>query len=109
MFWCAVGHCLYIAESSIENVVVDDFIVCTLHDAPQVRGILERLQAPAAYWSHGRPIVLPTGDLTEANLIKVPATEGSIYAWQDERLATVPIIPSKQIHPNFDLTREESA
>jgi hypothetical protein len=97
---CAVAHCLYIAESSI-----DDFVVCALHDAPQTRGILERLQMPGAYWFHERPIVLPTGDLTEADLIKVEAHEGSIYAWQDKSLADVPDFPSRSIHPNFDLTR----
>ena len=103
MFWCAVAHCLYIAESSI-----DEFVVCTLHDAPQTRGILERLQLPASFWAHDRPIVLPVGDLTEEELIKVPAAaEGSIYAWQDPHLASVPDTPSRQIHPNFDLTREE--
>jgi hypothetical protein len=73
---CAVLNCRYVAESSI-----DDFQVCALHDHPNVRAILERLKRPGAYyWSSGHPIVLPCGELTEADLVPHEAFEGATRA-----------------------------
>ena len=92
---CAVAHCLYIA----------DFVVCGLHEADRAQWQPNGLEVGT-----GRTIVrsfCPTGDLTEADLIKVEASEGSICAWACEQLTSVPTTPSNQIHPNFDLTREE--
>jgi len=97
---CAVRCCRYIAESSR-----DGFVVCTLHDAPQVWRIVEMLQAPAAFWGDDRPIVLPVGELVESDLIPVAAANGALYAWQDERLANVPSTPSSQTHRFYDLMR----
>ncbi len=98
---CAVSNCLYIADSFIE-----DFPVCALHNAHQTRKILERLEAPAAYWMHDRPIVMPCGDLTEEDFVTFGAPEGAMHAWEDQRLANVPTTPHRQIHPDFDLTGE---
>ena len=98
MILCAVRHCCYLADSAIE-----DFHVCVLHDAPQTRGILEKLQTPAAYWAHERPIVVPCGDLESGDFERRAAPEGALYAYQDKRLANVPTTASKQTYPAYDL------
>ena len=99
---CAVTGCVYRAESALE-----DFVVCALHDAPQTRAILERLERPGAYWAHGRPIVLPCGELTEQEFALQPVLPNDIHAWEDEWLASIPTEPTRQICPQYDLTRED--
>lgn len=91
---CSVRHCRYIAEGAIE-----DFVVCALHDAPQTRGILEQLMAPAAYYG---PIVLPCGPLLESDFEPREAHPDAIRAADDPRISDG---PPKMTHPNYDLTR----
>jgi hypothetical protein len=99
---CAVYSCWYIADSSIE-----DFPVCALHDAPQTRGLLEKLQRPGAFWMDDRPIVCPIGELQESDFEEKTATEGAIHCWDDPNLANVPDKPSWKISPAYDLTRTD--
>jgi hypothetical protein len=99
---CSVRGCLYVAETFI-----DDYAVCALHDAPQTRGILEKLQRPQACWCLERPIVLPCGDLDESDFEVREAPEDAICAWDDETLASVPAEQPSGLHPNFDLTRRD--
>lgn len=68
---CMVAGCRYLAESSF-----DEFSVCALHDHPNVRAMLDRLERPAAYyWSSGHPIVMPCGPLEVEHLAPVAAPE----------------------------------
>ena len=101
---CAVRHCMYIAESAIE-----DYLVCSLHDAPQVRGILEELKRPCAYFAHSRPIVLPCGDLDESDFVPRPVNDDSIHVWEDtsELMQSIPDTPSRNVSPNYDLTNTD--
>ena len=99
---CAVRGCAYLAEGSIE-----DYPVCSLHDAPQVRDILERLKRPGAYWCDQRPIVLPCGELDEADFEPTPARATSIHVWEDERMLSVPDTPSRGVLPCYDLTNTD--
>ncbi len=99
MILCAVRHCDYIADSAIE-----DFPVCSLHDAAQTRGILEKLMRPGAYWMDDRPIVCPCGDLGESDFAERAAPEGSLHCWDDPLMAGVPDTPSRKISPAYDLT-----
>lgn len=100
-YLCAVAHCTYIAESSI-----DDFDVCGLHDAPHVRRILEQLKLPGAFGKDNRPIVVPVGDLAEEHLARRPAFDGAIYAIDCPWLARCETAPSSKIYPYYDLTRD---
>lgn len=99
---CFVRHCRYVAESAIE-----DYHVCPLHDAPQVRRLLEEGQAPAAYLDRGgRPIVLPCGVLAESDF-KEHSTTGLMRAEEDEAFAeSMRHMTHSLTHPYFDLTRE---
>ena len=72
-----------------------------LHDAPATRGLLERLLAPAAYYAHEVPVVLPVGPLEEGDLI-VRESESAIDAWEDPQLEEVPE-GGGGICPDFDL------
>jgi hypothetical protein len=101
MHRCFVIGCGYVAESAIE-----DYQVCALHDAPQVRSMLERLERPHAYWCEERPIVLPCGVLTEKDF--VPHTGvGAIRAADDPQLALVDETPTRMVLPCYDLTRSD--
>lgn len=103
-FLCAVRCCRYIADSDIEG-----FLVCVLHDAPQTRAILEELKLPAAFWMHGRPIVLPCGDLLESDFEQQAAPEDAIQIWDDpaEHVQSIPSTPSRTIAPCYDLTNTD--
>ena len=93
---CAVRHCPYLAESSIE-----DFVVCSLHDSPLTRVMLEVGKAPGSFWMDERPIILPVGDLEERDFSERIA-EG-IYAHDDERMIDVAPGPVRMIHASYDL------
>ena len=98
---CSVRCCTYIADAAIE-----DFNVCALHDHDSVRSLLEKLYAPCAFsGADDRPIVLPVGVLTEADLVPEPALPGAIHVWEDPRMTEVPEGPSLITHKAFDLTR----
>jgi hypothetical protein len=99
---CSVANCDFLAESTIE-----DFAVCALHDHDAVRGILDRLMTPAAFWfSDGRPIVIPVGPLTEAHLIPQLASLWATRAADDQSwpMQECPDGPGKCL-PEYDLTR----
>lgn len=89
--------CRYTADSTIE-----DFVVCALHDAPQVRALLEQLKAPAAYRAaDGRPIVLPCGELEESDFEpKMGEDKRAVLGW-------VKVGRSARVLPCFDLTNKE--
>lgn len=98
---CSVRCCIYIADAMIE-----DFNVCALHDHDAVRGLLEKLYAPCAFFgADDRPIVLPVGMLTEDDLEPEVAPADAIHVWDDPRMAEVPEGPSSITHQAFDLTR----
>lgn len=92
---CFVRQCRYVAESSIE-----DFRVCLLHDHPNVRAILERGEAPAAYLTRGVPIVMPAGELTFDDFIE---REGGISPLECAVLAEAPEGPHSFVHPEYAL------
>ncbi len=100
MIWCGVNGCRYTAEGDLGG-----FPVCVLHDGPQTLGILERLELPGSFWAHNRPIVLPCGELKEKHFVHRQAPSDVISACDDPLLVGVPTESTKQIHPNFDLTR----
>lgn len=81
--------------------------MCVLHDAPQTRWILEQLKAPAAYWCHERPVVLPCGDLDESDFVPEQETAGALHAYEDPMLADVPDTPTKMVQPHYDLTHTD--
>ena len=97
---CNVAGCAYHADVILAEY--GNFPVCTLHDAPQTRGILDQLQRPAAYWYDGRPIVVPAGPLRAEHLAHQPTTTGCAVG-EDGMLDDVPEGPSP-VWPAFDLT-----
>jgi hypothetical protein len=98
---CCVANCDYVVEGYIE-----DFPVCSLHNARQTRLILERLELPCAAYMDERPIVYLAGiDLTEEHFVPKPSREG-LRAWEDPRMSEVPGTPSRKVHPDFDLTHD---
>lgn len=95
---CGVHSCHYEAETFIE-----DFPVCSLHDARQTRGILELLELPCAGFSQGKPIVYRAGiALAEEHFSTKGETDGK--AFDDPRMLDVPTEPNKAVHPDYDLT-----
>jgi hypothetical protein len=99
-YLCQVRHCGYVAIATIAVGPVS-FLVCDLHDAWQVRRMLERSEAPAAYWSRGVPIVLPEGDLVARAPREAPA--GAILATECQDLEEVKDGPHALLD-EFDLT-----
>lgn len=97
---CNVVGCRYIADAVITEC--GDFPVCTLHDGPQVRKILDQLQRPGAFTYDGRPIVVPCGDLSEADMVKRPVEEWNCEVGADGRLDDLPPGPCI-VHPDFCL------
>ena len=102
---CNVVGCGYVADGVLAEY--GDFPVCALHDHDATRKILTKFQRPHHYRSAcGRPMVMPCGDLTEADFVRrepVKWPEGYLHAADDPRLANVPTGPST-LHPDFDLT-----
>jgi len=92
---CQVQCCRYVAEADL-----DGFQVCPLHDAPQVQRLLDRGEQPHAYWSCGRPIVLPSGPLAP---VVVEGTFGA--AFDDPRLSDVDDRVTCLVGEWADLTR----
>jgi len=94
-----VRCCSYVAESVVESPA-GRFAVCPLHDAPQVVALLARGEQPHAYWSAGRPIVLPCGVLSPREV------RGDFDRfWDDPLMAEVDESPTSLVAEQFDLTR----
>ncbi len=96
---CMVRCCSYVAESEIDSPA-GRFAVCPLHNAPQVVALLAQGKQPHAYWSVGRPIVLPCAALS---LREVRGDFGR--AFDDPRLIEVNDTPTSQVGAWCDLTR----
>ena len=84
---CMVRQCPYRATGAI-----DDFLVCALHDAPATRGLLERLLAPAAYYAHEVPVVLPVGPLEEGDLIVIGWSNGVTVISHVSKISTLKLV-----------------
>lgn len=98
---CCVANCDYVVEGYIE-----DFPVCSLHNARQTRLILEDLERPNAAWSDGKPIVYRSGTpLAEEHFTPKESRDG-LCAWECPRLSEVSDKPSRSVHPDFDLTQD---
>ncbi len=98
---CQVRHCQFVAEAEIE-----DFHVCSLHDAPATRGILEELKLPVSYWANEHPVVMPGRDLRPDDLELEDAPYYAIFAHEDENVLAVDFSkPNPIIFPAYDLAR----
>ena len=96
---CMVHCCSYAAEGVMESPA-GRFAVCSLHNAPQVAALLAWGEQPHAYWSAGRPIVLPCGALS------LREVRGDFERfWDDPRMAEVDDSPTSLVAEQFDLTR----
>ena len=71
-----------------------------LHAAPQVQRLLDEGRQPHAYWSCGRPIVLPSGPLA-------PVVDDGVFghAFDDPRLSEVDDRVTCLVGEFADLTR----
>lgn len=99
---CAVHSCDYVVESSIE-----DFPVCSLHDARQTRGILEDGELPYAAWSCDRPIVYRAGTPLALEHFEPEESRSGMKAFDDPRILEINVDTLKgAVHPNQDLTVE---
>ena len=94
---CMVIGCLYAADSAI-----DDFVVCGLHDSPKVRALLEEGHRVGSYWYRDVPIVLPCGELEEADL-EPRFSEDAAKAEDCPRLLEALELGPGRCHPRFDL------
>jgi hypothetical protein len=91
-----VRCCRYLAEGAF-----GEFLVCPLHDAPQVAALLARGRQPHHYWhGFGRPIVLSCGPL------ELREEQGEfLQAFDDPMLAEIDDTPTKTIGAFCDLTQ----
>lgn len=98
---CAVHCCDYVVESSIE-----DFPVCSLHDARQTRGILELGELPCSAWSNGKPIVYRAGIALAAEHFEPKESREGKKAFDDPYILAVDTTPTRMVHPDQDLTAD---
>ena len=97
---CAVYGCDYVVEGYIE-----DFPVCSLHDARQTRGLLEKLVLPCAAWSCDRPIVYPSKIMLAVEHFEPKESRSGMKAFEDPRILAIDADKLRgSVHPNYDLT-----
>jgi len=96
---CQVRCCNYLAEIRLLTPA-GALRVCPLHAAPQVSALVAQGKQPHAYWSCGRPIVLPCGPL------EVVVVEGDFgRAFDDPLLTEIDDRPTRLVGKWCDLTR----
>ncbi len=98
---CAVHCCDYVVEGYIE-----DFPVCSLHEARQTRGILEQGELPCSGKSCDRPIVYRAGIALAVEHFEPKESHSGLKAFEDPYILETPSEPKGHVHPDQDLTVE---
>ncbi|MDP2607270.1 MAG: hypothetical protein Q8S00_32435 [Deltaproteobacteria bacterium] len=93
---CGVANCPYESSTTIEG-----FPVCELHNAPQTRGILDKLERPGAFLMGGHLIVVPVGALEEEHFFQTGGKPIDL-----DRLTRDTDLDGPGAAPQFDLFKE---